>query len=161
MRFPIVLSIFCLTLGSPAAANTSSTQARACFDEALAAAKNGARPAELITKYLDYRSIAANAAQYSSHRSWANTPEAVRKKMVQTVYDWFADESYYDDLELDTVKALRGGKANGSSFELPARYGPPEDRVFFSLLIHFDGRCRVIDVSESGAWLSFAIGQKF
>lgn len=160
MGFKIL--VFCAAmLATTAAASTSEHEARACFDEALDAAKAGAKPSELITKYLDYRSIAANAAAYTKYRSWDAVPESVKEKMVTTAREWFADESTYADLDLNTVKAIRGGKANGSSYELPARYGKNGNFVFFGLMIHYDGTCRVIDVSESNAWLSFVIGQQF
>lgn len=158
----VVLSVGLAAFASAGSATTEQ-QARDCFDEALATAKDGARPEELITKYLDYRSLAANAALYTEYRSWAAVPDSVKEEMVATVRAWFADEETYAGLDLSSVKALRGGKANGGSFELSARYGPAEARVFFSLLIYVgeNGRCRVIDVSESGAWASFAIGQQF
>lgn len=159
----LVFSTVAAVFGLSSQAATTEQQARACFDEALATAKAGARPEELITKYLDHRSVAANAAAHTRWRSWDAVPESVKKEMIAAVHEWFADEETYDGLDLETVKALRGGKANGESFELAARYGAPEERVFFGLLIYVgeNGRCRVIDASESGAWVSFAIGQMF
>lgn len=151
--FSMITACFAVTTSAAAA---TKAEADACFSQALSAAKNGSTLKELVNRYIDIPSVAAQASHIQRRGFWEDLSAQTKEIFIEAVIQYVSESESFASIKLDSVTTNpKRGKQLKNSFELPGQY---TDRLgqsnTFILRIVAHPRCRIIDAAWNNAWLS-------
>jgi hypothetical protein len=152
----LVLSMLTACFAVTTAEAATKAEADACFSQALLAAKSGSTLKELVDKYIDIPSVAAQASHIQRRGFWADLSPKMQGIFIDAVITYVSESKSFDSIQLDSVTTNPNrGKQLKNSFELPGQY---IDRLgqsnTFVFRIVATPRCRIIDAAWNNAWLS-------